>query len=457
MDTQEISISEEELIETSDEKNKMENKKTKKESKIKKFFSKKRNRIIFAVVLLLLIAGGVAAFILLAQDSETEEGVISTEKVKNVSKKYYDNLTGELLSYSGIQYNADGTEKLNENGEKIVYTELQAEQQADNNNMKRISCIQIPNGTDARPQVGLTEAKIVIEAIAEGGITRFAALYRGATSNVIGPVRSLRSYYLQWDDPFDCTIVHAGGEANALEQVKSYKHLSESRTYMWRDYSGWYAPNILFTSAELLDKFNSDNNYSSSNPKVFERMTPDESDKQLKKIRATSSSEDSSEEGEEASRNKYTKAENIYVHVTTAANYNINYTYNSSTNTYLRSYEGNSGKHMVYNCKGLSKSGSEISPKRDCGEMVQVAPKVVVVIKVAEQLNRTNLYREDVTTTGSGEAYIFQNGIVITGTWEKENISSQLVFKDSEGEVIKLAPGQTFITAIAKSYGYVKY
>ena len=453
MENQEISISEEELVRTSEKKNKINNKKSKKESKIKKFFSKKKNRVIFAVVLVLLIAGGVVAFILLTQNKDGDEAA-EIEKAKNVSKKYYDNLTGELISYSGIQYNADGTEKLNENGEKIVYTELQAAQQADNNNSKRISCVQIPNGTDARPQVGLTEAKIVFEAIAEGGITRFAAIYRGATSDVIGPVRSLRTYFLQWDDPFDCTIVHAGGERNALNQVQSYKHLSESTIYMWRDYSGWVAPNNLFTSAELLDKFNADNNYTSSTPKNFERMTPDESNKQLKEIRAEGTAEDDSEEETETT---YTKAENIYVHVTTAANYNVNYTYDPSTNTYLRSYEGNSGKHLVYNCKGLSKSGNNISPKRDCGEAIQVAPKVVVVIKVPEQLNQTNLYREDITTTGSGEAYVFQNGAVTEGTWEKEKVSSQLVFKDKSGEIIKLAPGQTFVTAVAQSYGYVKY
>ncbi|MBP5675378.1 DUF3048 domain-containing protein, partial [Candidatus Saccharibacteria bacterium] len=107
----------------------------------------------------------------------------------------------------------------------------------------------------------LSEAKIVYEAIAEGGITRFAAIYRDAKSDVIGPVRSLRTYYLEWDTPYDCTIVHAGGEKNALSRVQSYDHLSESATYMWRDYSAYYAQNNLFTSAKLLESFNNDNNY----------------------------------------------------------------------------------------------------------------------------------------------------------------------------------------------------
>ena len=84
-------------------------------------------------------------------------------------------------------------------------------------------CIQTPNGMDgARPQAGLTEAGVIFEAIAEMGITRFAAIYQNPGSAVIGPIRSLRLYYLQWDTPFDCTIVHAGGADDALCDGKGH-------------------------------------------------------------------------------------------------------------------------------------------------------------------------------------------------------------------------------------------
>ena len=50
-------------------------------------------------------------------------------------------------------------------------------------NNSPVYCIQIPNGsTDgARPQAGLTDAAIVFEAIAEQGITRFAAIFQNPT------------------------------------------------------------------------------------------------------------------------------------------------------------------------------------------------------------------------------------------------------------------------------------
>ncbi|MBQ3294010.1 DUF3048 domain-containing protein, partial [Candidatus Saccharibacteria bacterium] len=117
------------------------------------------------------------------------------------------------------------------------YSRLSGEEIAtEADNSKPTFCVQIPNGADgARPQVGLQDAKVVFEAIAESGITRFAAVFQDPPA-VVGPIRSLRLYYLNWDVPFDCTVVHAGGSVEALDAVKSYgvRDLSENYNYMWR-------------------------------------------------------------------------------------------------------------------------------------------------------------------------------------------------------------------------------
>jgi len=137
-------------------------------------------------------------------------------------------------------------------------------------------CIQVPNGTDgARPQAGLDEAGVIFEAIAEAGITRFAAIYQNPKSAVIGPIRSLRLYYLQWDTPFDCTIVHAGGADDALAAVRDggYKDLTENYSYMYRENSGGRLWNNLFTTGALLAQMNADRGYGGSNVKGFTRMT----------------------------------------------------------------------------------------------------------------------------------------------------------------------------------------
>ena len=60
---------------------------------------------------------------------------------------------------------------------------------------------------------------MVFEAVAEGGITRFLALYQEAQPNLMGPVRSVRPYYLDWLMQFNGSIAHVGGAPKALEAL----------------------------------------------------------------------------------------------------------------------------------------------------------------------------------------------------------------------------------------------
>ena len=87
---------------------------------------------------------------------------------------------------------------------------------------------------------------------------------------MIGPIRSLRLYYLQWDTPFDCTIVHAGGADDAIAAVRSggYKDLTENYAYMYRGGNNrlW---NNLFTTSQHLTQVSADWGYGSSNVNGF--------------------------------------------------------------------------------------------------------------------------------------------------------------------------------------------
>ena len=78
-------------------------------------------------------------------------------------------------------------------------------------------------------------------------------------------------------------------------------------------------------------------------------------------------------------------------------------------------------------------------------------------MRVKPRTSPLDHYHEDITTIGSGSAYIFQNGTVFEGSWHKSDRSSQIIFKDSNGEIIKLKPGRTWISAIPESYGKISY
>jgi hypothetical protein len=72
----------------------------------------------------------------------------------------------------------------------------------------------IENTTEARPQSGLSSADIIYEAVAEGGVTRFMAVFYCDVANAvkIGPVRSARMYFVNLAAEYNSPIyMHVGG------------------------------------------------------------------------------------------------------------------------------------------------------------------------------------------------------------------------------------------------------
>lgn len=58
---------------------------------------------------------------------------------------------------------------------------------------RRPIAVAVNNHPKARPQSGLSKADVVIEALAEGRITRFLAIFQSEMPETVGPVRSARN------------------------------------------------------------------------------------------------------------------------------------------------------------------------------------------------------------------------------------------------------------------------
>ncbi len=84
----------------------------------------------------------------------------------------------------------------------------------------RALAVIIENHPNARPQHGLGVADVVYEAMAEGGIPRFMALYLTGDAEIAGPVRSLRHYFAWIAGEYAADVVHVG---------------SSPQGYAWRD------------------------------------------------------------------------------------------------------------------------------------------------------------------------------------------------------------------------------
>ena len=280
-------------------------------------------------------------------------------------------------------------------------------------NKRPVTGIMIENSIDARPQSGLKDAGVVFEAVAEGGITRFLALYQEARPSYIGPVRSVRPYYLDWLMPFDASIAHVGGAPKALQDIKKYHvrdldQFANSSAY-WR-ISSRTSPHNMYTSMGKLDGLNKSKGYTSSDFKGFSRKT----EMPAPKSKRTASSIGLAISG---------------------FNYNVRYAYSSAGNRYLRS-EGGSAHIDQKTHKRLS-------------------PKVVIALVMSRGIASDGQHTNYGTTNG-GRAYVFQDGKVTIGTWKKTSREADLIFLKKDGSPLGLNPGQTWNTMVDKA-GSVSY
>lgn len=364
------------------------------------------------ILLLIFIAAGAGVFIYFAFFRPEPENSVSNEQPE-FPDPIYSLMTGEEITDASL-------------------------------NSSPTFCVQIPNGNDGgRPQAGLGQAAVVFEAIAERGITRFAAIFQNPTVGVIGPIRSLRSYYLDWDTPFDCTVVHAGGSDEALADIRrgGQRDLDESNDYMWRETGSGHMWNNLFTSPANLAQFNATKGYTTSNPKTLPRLTPEETDDILAERDLCAGSSDCIVE----------IVDDINIQFGASPTFNTVYFYDAETNKYFRSYA--SGEpHLSYECPA---NIAEPNTKTQCGDPIQLAPSVVIAMVVQERTSSDG-YHEAITTIGTGPATIFQNGQAIEGTWTKSSQTSQIVFRDANGDTIQFTPGQIWIAAVPQ-YGRIEY
>jgi len=291
---------------------------------------------------------------------------------------------------------------------QIIYSTLTGLPVADASvNQRPVTGVMIENSLDARPQSGLGDAGVVFEAVAEGGVTRFLALFQDTTPTNIGPIRSARPYYVQWAMSFDAAYAHVGGSPDALNDITAWGTKDMNQFYNGSYYhrvTSRAAPHNVYTGIDTLNQLESKKGYTSS----YTGFT----------------------RGKEAPAATPT-ATSIDFHLS-GVYYDPHYAYNATTNSYDRS---------EYN-----------TPHIDANTNKQLSPKVAIAIVVPlarGDLDSSGAYYSNYNVIGSGAAYIFQNGTLTNATWHKTDTKAPLTFTDDSGQPVPLNPGQTWITAVS--------
>jgi len=296
--------------------------------------------------------------------------------------------------------------------------------------------IMIENHEESRPQSGLTKADAVYEAVAEGGITRFLAVFYCQDAEIVGAVRSARTYFLDFISEYgDYPLyAHVGGAntpgpADALSQIRDYgwqnyndlNQFSIGFPIFYRDYDRLgrtvATEHTMYSSTTLLwDYAKEDRGLSDVDEdgnEWDENFTPYKFKEDVKEGARPSSQTIS-----------YTAWEGYGA-------YTVKWTYDKTTNSYFRSNDGEA--------------------HTDLNNSEQIKAKNVVVLFMRE--SRANDGYENnlhllYGTTGKGKAVVFQDGEEIQANWAKSKKTSRLILTDSRGKEIELNPGLIWFSVL---------
>ncbi len=319
---------------------------------------------------------------------------------------------------------------------------------------RRPVTMMVENHADSRPPDGISKADFFYEAVAEGGITRFLAVfYCGVASEdvKVAPVRSARVYFINWASEYGDKPIfaHVGGANNFCPdcpgQVKPYGTVArEVQAIEMLETIGWRVPGG--------NDF--DTSYDSGYPAFYrdaERNKDIAGHLLATEHTMVASTDEIYKEAEKrglgAKDSKGIAWDQNFVQYkfvddkklasptasdikfgfwTSEHDYDVEWKYDSANNQYLRFNGGKPHVDREYN-------------------NTQLTAKNIVVMKVAERGPVDPEAHIFYQVIGTGQAYIFQNGGVIKGTWSKADRTSRTKFLDENGKEVSLVRGVTWV------------
>lgn len=276
---------------------------------------------------------------------------------------------------------------------------------------KRPVAVVVENSPEARPQWGLCSPDVVIEGLAEGGITRMLWLYSDISkAGKIGPTRSARHNFVEMAASFDTIYVHFGGSYvayNLFSSDSSLNHIDGNKgegKYFQRDKSR-KAPHNACTTGEQLSKAISDKKFrtdiDASHAKPFNFASE-----------------------------KRTLANPCgSVQIKFSESYKHTFTYNSTDGLY---YNNMNSKPMV----------------DSDGKQMAVNNVIIIYSNVTLYKNDAKLVEWNLS---EGKGLYVSNGTYEEITWKKGSTHNQLKLYSADGSELKINTGKTYMGFVPSS------
>jgi hypothetical protein len=286
--------------------------------------------------------------------------------------------------------------------------------------------VMVDDQVAARPQSGLSDADLIYQAPAEGGIPRYMLVFQAGDPPAVGPVRSSRRYFIGWAAEWRALYVHVGGAPNALRALRELHGdlVWDADEFRWGGDPGYlwriperFSPHNVYSSGEklraLADRVGADQ------PFTDPAWTFKEPAGMAERPRGGSI-------------------------VVPYLENRITYSYDRASNRYLR-------------------ATSSEKLQKDAGTDRAIAPANVVVLFMGvaplrdDGPSSTNekKHRLEIDYIGQGRALVFRDGALVDATWSKADDASPTLLLHASGTLkgtpVALVRGQIVIQVVPTS------
>lgn len=268
----------------------------------------------------------------------------------------------------------------------------------------------------ALPQHGISQADMLYEVLAEGGVTRCCAVFTDLTDvEKVGSLRSARPYYVTLSRAFDAIYVHAGGTEAALLDI-SYNDVDDIDAL--KDYSG----STFYRDQDRLDQgYSLEHTLFSSGPALIECAKycdydlerPEGIDYGLSFVK-------------DATPAKGEKADEVIVSFRDGGK-ETKFTYNSKTHLY----------------EGYQQGGDYIDG--NTGKTVAFTNVMALYTVTFTNPDGKTL---DINTCGKGEGYFASAGKIIPIHWSRSGADQPFEYTLEDGTPLNLGIGHTYVALL---------
>ena len=274
----------------------------------------------------------------------------------------------------------------------------------------------------AQPQLGVSQADIIYEVPAEGGITRMLGVFQSLEGvGILGSIRSSRPYYLELALGHDALYVHAGGSPEAYQDIPAWGVDNMDGV------NGGSDAKIFWRDAERRKTMDYEHTLVTSGEKIqayMEEHFRTEHKEGYSYVQAFS--EDGTPVGGAAAEKVSVKFSNYKTGT---------FTYDAATGTYLASQYG--------------------GPYTDGDTGAQVSATNLLVLKTTTKV-LDSVGRLSVNLT-AGEGTYFCGGKAVPIQWSKADRNSQFIYTLTDSTPLTMGRGSSYVCIIDARTGVLTY